>query len=181
MLGGQAVIANVESHSGSTTVVASVHARTGPPKDPELAMFNALSGEVRSELRLPNDAGSWNAAIILAVVARAAARTPFIAGGDFNLAWRFDETASGRPDPYWASAQFKAIRERGWRRPHLKFHAGEERTLFRGPNEIYQLDHFFTDAETYRASTRCDVVSMDDLGGLSDHAPLLLEIENDLS
>lgn len=169
LIGSQVVIGEV-SGLGEPLLVASVHTRTGHPKDPELSMFRALDPEVRDRLELPEDLGSWNAAIIRSAVTHASVGRQFVAGGDFNLSWRFDETES-RPTG-WASDQFKAMRDAGWRRPHLKFHAGEERTLFRRPLEMFQLDHFFTDANTYVAATSCDVIHLDDLERLSDHAPL---------
>lgn len=169
LLGSQAVIAEVTG-LGEPLLVASVHTRTGRPKEPELSMFHGLDPEVKGRLDLPSDSGSWNASIICSVIEWAAGRRNFVAGGDFNLAWRFDET-DPRPTG-WASDQFKAMRDAGWRRPHLKFHAGEERTLFRRPLEIFQLDHFFCDAGTYGRATACDVIHLDDLEELSDHAPL---------
>lgn len=177
LLGGQVVIAEVAGFSEMPILMASVHTRTGPPRDPERSMFDALTPEEKSQLRLPKDSGSWNASLILAEVERVARDRQFVAGGDFNLAWRFDETQGGSTR-YWASEQFKAMRNEGWRRPHLKFHAGEERTFFRHPHELLQLDHYFTDEGTYRAATRCDVMYFEDLNQLSDHAPLLLEIDS---
>jgi endonuclease/exonuclease/phosphatase family metal-dependent hydrolase len=176
MLGGQVVLAEIAEVAGSPIVVGSVHTRTGPPAEPELGMFAALSVEERTQLALPEDSGSWNATIIQSAIAAATSSGRFVIGGDFNLAWRFDEVDSGLPR-HWAAAQFRAMRDAGWRRPHLKFHAGEERTFFRGSRELFQLDHFFTDQMTYDAATRCEVIRLDELGRLSDHAPLLLEID----
>jgi hypothetical protein len=59
----------------------------------------------------------------------------------------------------------------------MKFHVGEEQTFFRAgrPTEMYQLDHYLTDEQTYGTATRCDVVQLENRAALSDHAPLLLE------
>ena len=120
-------------------------------------------------------AGSWNTQIILDAVTGVSANREFVVGGDFNLAWRFEETQHSHS----ASDQFKAMRDQGWLRPHLKFHAGEQRTLFDGMDQLYQLDHFFVDHRTLQRSTRCDVVNLDEQDRLSDHAPLLLEVEGE--
>lgn len=172
-LSGQAVLAEISSLDTENLIVASVHTRTGPPRAADRELFDILPPSVRSQL--PRDAGSWNAHIILMSIDAHVKKRRFVAGGDFNLAWRFDEMQGGRQN-YWASAQFKEHRDRGWRRCHLKFHAGEERTLFRGRDELYQLDHFFADEETYRQTTRCDVINLDERDRLSDHAPMILEI-----
>ena len=120
---GQAVIARVGDLLAEPFVVASVHTITGVPKGGHKATFEALALAARK--RLPANAGSWNAHIIVEAVAGAATSQRFVVGGDFNAAWRFDETQSS----HWASDQFKAMRKHGWRRPHLRFHAGEERTF----------------------------------------------------
>lgn len=179
MLAGQAVMAEVNLDGASPILFASVHARTGSPEGVDRSHFDALADDERARLALPADTGSWNATSIYTAIARAATQQRTIVGGDFNLAWRFDET-DGAPR-FWAAAQFRAMRELGWRRPHLKFHAGEERTLFRKdrPHELFQLDHFFTDAQTYAAATSCEVVQIEDLERLSDHAPLMLAVDNE--
>jgi endonuclease/exonuclease/phosphatase family metal-dependent hydrolase len=174
VLGGQAVIAEVSDSSGGPVVLASVHVRTGVPSWESLLLFDALPDELRN--RLPPNQGLWNPTVVVNAIAGRVRGRRFVIGGDFNTAWRFDET-QGNATGYWASEQFRAIRDRGWRRCHLKFHAGEERTLFRRPNAIYQLHHFFADDDTYRAASRCDVVHLENLERLSDHAPVILEIE----
>lgn len=176
VVGGQVVLAEVTGLSISPVVVASIHTLTGAPEKQAQEAFNALPDSVRG--LLPEDRGSWNAAVILRSVAQHTRDRRFVVGGDLNLAWRFDEVQGGKTS-YWASEQFRALRSEGWRRCHLKFHAGEERTLFRRPDELYQLDHLFADAETYGAATCCDVLQLDDLQELSDHAPLVLEIESE--
>lgn len=177
ILGGQAVMAEITLNGAPPILFASVHARTGPPKGVDRSHFDVLADDVRARLALPADPGSWNATSIYTAIARAATHQRTIVGGDFNLAWRFDEIDTDHR--YWAAAQFRAMRELGWRRPHLKFHAGEERTLFRKDHELYQLDHFFTDAQTYAAATSCEVVKLEDLERLSDHAPLMLEVNDE--
>lgn len=158
-------------------VVASVHTIPGRPSGWQGPAFDALPPELSAGL--PKDRGSWNAHIILDAIARSSSGGRFILGGDFNVAWRFDET--DKVPSHWAGDQFRAMRERGWRRPHLKFHAGEERTLFRHDHELFQLDHFFVDELTYGISTGCDVLDLEDQSRLSDHAPLALQVEGDIS
>lgn len=170
---GQAVLAEpANSSSTKPIVLASVHTVTGHPQAVMELAFEALPPDVKA--RFPGDRGSWNAHVILEAVAQSTSGGRFIVGGDFNLAWRFDETDKSRR--YWASDQFRAMRDKGWLRPHLKFHAGEERTLFRRENEFFQLDHFFVDQDTYDNSTSCDVLHLEDQDRLSDHAPLMLTV-----
>jgi hypothetical protein len=56
---------------------------------------------------------------------------------------------------------FLKSRDAGWIAAHAKFHAGEERTLFRPgrDNQLYQVDHPFTDRTTWSDLTRCDVLT----------------------
>lgn len=85
--------------------VVSVHTMTGVPKGGQVGAFDALSAAARA--RLPKDSGSWNAHIIMDVVAKASTGGRFVIGGDFNVSWRFDETQ----DSHWASDQFRAMRK----------------------------------------------------------------------
>jgi endonuclease/exonuclease/phosphatase family metal-dependent hydrolase len=171
---GQAVVAEVSGASVHPVVFASVHTLTGLPSAEAKLAFEALATDGR--LQLSTDTGSWHPQVILQAVDQHVGGRRFVVGGDFNVAWRFDEE-QGSEGGYWASAQFQAARSKGWRRCHLKFHAGEERTFFRGARELYQLDHIFADKITYDAASRCDVLQMEDQDRLSDHAPMILEVE----
>ncbi len=75
-----------------------------------------------------------------------------------------------------ATRWFTRARDAKWRAAHPKFHAGEERTLFRkGREELYQIDHLFTDNQTWKTLKSCQVLQVPYLSELSDHAPLALE------
>ncbi len=169
---GQAVVTEVTGASGHSVVFASVHALAGLPSPEARMAFEALPKG--GGLKLSTDAGSWHAQAILHAVDELVVGRRFVVGGDFNMAWRFDEE-QGSEGGYWASAHFQAARNKGWRRCHLKFHAGEERTFFRGARELYQLDHLFADKITYDSASRCDVLEVDDLERLSDHATMILD------
>ena len=66
----------------------------------------------------------------------------------------------------------------GWRAVHPKFHAGEQRTLFRpGKDEAFQWDHIFCDGKPWDAATACDVLHVPHQHELSDHAPLVFDLD----
>jgi len=100
----------------------------------------------------------------------------FVIGGDFNASVRFDDyyRAGSRGSAF--TKWFLKAKDAKWRAAHPKFHAGEQRTLFRpGRDEPYQLDHFFTDDQTWDSLTGCDVIAVPYLNEFTDHAPLAME------
>jgi exonuclease III len=102
-----------------------------------------------------------------------------VVGGDLNAALRFDDLYTRGASLYGNLEWFSKAREAGWWNAHRKFHAGEQRTLFRPgkPDEHFQIDHLFTDKGTWTDLQRCEVLSVPFLGEFSDHAPLVLEVE----
>ena len=63
-------------------------------------------------------------------------------GGDLNAALRFDALYPPTSVYYGNAEWFGKAAAVGWRALHPKFHAGEQRTLFRpGKDEAFQLDH----------------------------------------
>lgn len=84
----------------------------------------------------------------------------------------------GPSSAYYGNEEWFAKAEAaGWRAVHPKFHAGEQRTLFRpGKDEAFQLDHLLCDRKTWDAATACEVLQVPYLEELSDHAPLSVDI-----
>jgi endonuclease/exonuclease/phosphatase family metal-dependent hydrolase len=158
-------------------LIASLHAKTGVLDQQPI---DDLPDDLRRQL--PTDRDVWHMDLIALTVEMLRRTKPvaahganFLAGGDVNLAWRLDELHG--PGSFWGSSEwFAHVRHLGWQRPHLKFHAGEQRTLFRHPHELYQLDHYFANSVTNQAVTDCQVVILPHLAELSDHAPVLLEM-----
>jgi endonuclease/exonuclease/phosphatase family metal-dependent hydrolase len=100
----------------------------------------------------------------------------FIVSGDWNTARLFDEMYPGKwpeagPDFFAATASW------GWSESLRKFHQHEIRTYLDPESAPYELDHLFTDDRLNAALTRCDVIEEPALRELSDHAPLIAEID----
>lgn len=167
---GQLTAAEVDV-AGDMFVFASIHAITqGPSKE----AISALGSDV-----------SWsgpsleNLDLILHDLSKITAKRRFVVGGDLNAAKRFDDSKrrSSRGSNYhkW----FSKARDAKWRLAHPKFHAGEERTIFRtarpGEDLELQIDHLFTDDATWDLLTSCNVLQVPYLTEFTDHAPLALE------
>lgn len=137
-LPAQVTVAELEL-AGVDWLFASVHANT-KELDRE-----ALPG-------LPRQAGcSTSGKIFPVILADLAAHTRsrrFVVGGDLNATLRFDALYAPTSVYYGNAEWFGKATAVGWRALHPKFHAGEQRTLFRpGKNEAFQLDHLFCDHE----------------------------------
>lgn len=161
--------------NGAAVLLASIHADT-----------RAVDPELLEEHEMPGVGGSHTAKVypadlILAGLTELTLRRRFIVGGDLNLSVRFDDLYTQGSDLYGSVEWFGKARAVGWRNAHLKFHAGDQRTLFRPgkPDEHFQIDHLFTDRTTWQQLTRCDVLAVPMLEELTDHAPLVLETNGD--
>lgn len=95
----------------------------------------------------------------------------FVVGGDLNSALRFDLVAGRNSKAFGNADLFQKFRDTGWRDCHLQFHAGEQRTVFRG-DDNYMLDHIYVDDSLYRLLQSCDVLPYEGVSELSDHAPV---------
>lgn len=170
-LQGQAVAADYQTGDDPPLLLSSVHTLTGRVDGQLLA---SIEGPVRDHLPVGQVPSHMD--IVLAALLPLTGHGRFVVGGDVNLAWRLDEQHA-KGTSMWGSADwFARVRAHGWRRAHLKFHAGEEQSYHgKGGN---QLDHFFADPATYQSATRCDFVRLDRDHPLSDHDPLLLEIDS---
>jgi endonuclease/exonuclease/phosphatase family metal-dependent hydrolase len=56
-----------------------------------------------------------------------------------------------------------------------RFHVTDIRTYLDRKSAPYELDHVFTDADTYGQLVGCHVLDDVTVMGLSDHAPLVIE------
>ncbi len=167
----QVTVAEVEL-AGVSWLLASIHADT---KELDRTVVPGLPDGVgcsTSGRLFPLD-------VILADLAAHTSGRRFVVGGDLNAALRFD-ALFGPTSVYYGNAEwFSKAAAAGWRAVHPKFHAGEQRTLFRpGKDEAFQLDHLFCDRKTWDAATGCDVLAVPYLNELSDHAPLALDVDS---
>ena len=168
-LAPQVSIAEAEV-DGVSWLLASIHANTKELQRGELPELQAHVGCSSSGKLFPLD-------VVLADLAPHTAGRRFIVGGDLNAALRFDALYAPTSVYYGNAEWFGKAAAAGWRAVHPKFHAGEQRTLFRpGKDEAFQLDHLLCDRTTWDAATACEVLRVPYLGELSDHAPLSMEV-----
>lgn len=99
---------------------------------------------------------------------------PVLIGGDFNAARRFDEVYGGRKH----KAFFDAMHGAGFHEIHWALH-GREIQSFWGhqTEEPYQDDHFFVTKTLASRARSCDVVDNPTVRRLSDHGPVVLELD----
>ena len=154
-----------------TWLLTSVHANTKELDPGTLPPLPEGAGCSTSGRVFPLD-------LVLADLAPRTIRRRFVVGGDLNAALRFD-ALYGPTSAYYGNAEwFAKAAVAGWRAVNPKFHAGEQRTLFRpGKDEAFQLDHLLCDRRTWDAATACEVLQVPYLGELSDHAPWAMEVE----
>jgi exonuclease III len=100
----------------------------------------------------------------------------FVVGGDWNIARLFDLVYAG----HWPVAGqefFDRAAQWGWRESLRKFHPDEVRTYLHPGCRPYELDHLFTDDQLHRRMTRCDAIDDGLVRELSDHAPLIADLD----
>ena len=108
------------------------------------------------------------------LVSRSFGHTPVLVGGDFNAARRFDEVYGGRKHRTF----FDGMVSMGLCDVHFGIHGREVQSFWgHQTREKYQDDHFFlTEAWVPRVRS-CFVVDNEDVRRLSDHGPLVLELD----
>ncbi len=101
---------------------------------------------------------------------------PVLLGGDFNSARRFDEVYGGKKHRGF----FAAMEAGGLHDVHFGIH-GRETQSFWGhqTKEQYQDDHFFLSKTWIPRATSCEVVDNEFVRRLSDHGPVVLELDVD--
>jgi endonuclease/exonuclease/phosphatase family metal-dependent hydrolase len=170
LLQGQVTMAEV-SLDGKNFLFASIHAGTGQLASEDLAGLDLDGvGASHTSKIYPLD-------VILNQMKPATATRQFVVGGDLNASVRFDDLYGPSSPMYGNVEWFSKARDAKWYNAHRKFHTGDHRTLFRPgkPDELFQIDHLFTDKTTWNQLQRCDVLDVPLLDELSDHAPILLE------
>lgn len=172
LLGGQVTLVELEIDTANY-VIASVHAETRRLDEAKLADREVVGLAASHTTRIyPTD-------LIRDALTQVTPRRRFIVGGDLNLSIRFDDLYTKGSDFYGNVEWFQRVREAGWWNPHKKFHAGDQRTLFRpGKDEHFQIDHLFVDNRTWKNVSMCDVLDVPFLDELTDHAPLVMEVSD---
>jgi endonuclease/exonuclease/phosphatase family metal-dependent hydrolase len=97
-----------------------------------------------------------------------------LVGGDFNAARRFDEVYGGKMHGTFFSTMASA----GLHEIHWAIHGREIQTFWgHQAKEAYQDDHFFI-AKPWASRVRsCDVIDNEVVRRLSDHGPVVLELD----
>jgi exonuclease III len=101
----------------------------------------------------------------------------FLVGGDWNDSPLFDTYyPKGAYGVAGSSIEFFERRKRaGWCDAMRRFHVTDIKTYLDPKSAPYELDHVFTDADTYGQLVKCHVLDDVAVMGLSDHAPLVIE------
>jgi exonuclease III len=163
-------LAYAEFDGGSLDDVRVVSVHAPPSRAPaELAASVELAFPVRT-------CGVWHSDVILSELTRELEGRRFIVGGDWNESPYLWDATYGVED---GAQFFAAASNLAWTDSlrHVNPEAGELQTLFRSGSKGYQIDHVFTDSSTATSLTRVCVDEQPGADGLSDHAPLIVEVD----
>lgn len=168
-LGASIACTRVRLPGGEPAVVASVYTKAAPvsPKD--------LVGVDVQAVRRSGQDEVWHNDLAFAALVEVTEGSRFIVGGDWQTGRLLDE----RQERHGGAGRefFERAERDGWVECLRRFHEREQRTLFRG-NVPYQLDHVFCDRGLAAQLTSCDVVPEPATSlGLSDRAPILMELD----
>jgi exonuclease III len=169
-LAGYIAVAMVRGH-GCEFAVASVHAVAREVTD------MAVTTPEHERIRRVALARAWHNDLAVPAMIPFVTGRRFLVGGDWNNARLFDTVyPSGAEGGAGASTEFfERRRESGWCDAMRKFHENEVRTYFDPSSAHYELDHVFTDPDTYGELVACRVLDDVAITELSDHAPLVVE------
>jgi endonuclease/exonuclease/phosphatase family metal-dependent hydrolase len=130
-------------------------------------------------IEVPTRDGSvWETNVIPHELHRLFGSETFLWGGDLNCDPKMDDR------PTFAGGNrrvFEIYREAGSVDTRTRFHRAHQQTFFREGTDCYQLDHVFADEATERRLTdwAVDVEPVSGPEPLSDHAPILLTVDED--
>lgn len=151
----------VPVQADSDLQVVSVHSPS-EPINPAL-----LEGIDVSTMRL-SDAGLWVIDVAVEVLRRAVRRQPVLLGGDFNAAESLGAKHSRE--------LFKKIVRYGLVDIHMKSQGIREQTFFRPRSGPHQIDYLMLEEPLASQVTKCWVVPRSDVADLSDHSPLVADL-----
>jgi hypothetical protein len=115
----------------------------------------------------------WEIEAIAHELAPVLATHRFVAGGDLNSSLLFDKKPGGQEEQL-----FKNLASLGFVDTRPRHSETEVQTYFKKGKKPYQLDHVYTDAGTEARVGQWNILSDVALDlGLSDHAPLLVEVD----
>lgn len=152
---------------GAQVVVASVHSAAVTVREwiRDYATTLHLSDDETSALSRPGcKEPPYLNDLAFAALDRTIGDSPFIVAGDWNTCRKY----AGGPQ------FFTRAKSRGWIECHRE---PEEQSYFGRSSSAYQLDHAFVDERTAARGVKCEIRVTDDILALSDHAPLVADIE----
>lgn len=154
LAGVRVIVASVHSAAVSVSEWIRDYATTLRLSDDEIS---ALSRPDCKERPYLND-------LAFTALDRTIGDSPFIVAGDWNTCRKY----AGGPQ------FFTRAETRGWVECHRE---PDEQSYFGRSSGAYQLDHAFVDTKTAARGIMCEIHVTDDILALSDHAPLVADIE----
>ena len=161
------LVGQVDLAGHGPTIVASVHTAALRVVDfvRDYATTLQLSADDLASLRRPDcQEHPFINDLAFIALARLFEGDRFVAAGDWNTCRRY----RGGPEFFARAAS------RGWFECHRE---PEEPSYFRGSAGMYQLDHAFCDSATANSLTSCHVIVDETVRSVSDHAPLVVDLE----
>jgi hypothetical protein len=147
-------------------LVAAVHSPSYPIER------SRLTGIDVTAMKLKKNPDLWFLDVLFYFLKQRRA-IPLLVGGDFNASRLLDETLGDRGNNEF----FDRIAAEGFLSLHRRFHDADERTFSQEGRGPHQLDYLYADGQVASAVTRCDVIPYEQVEGLSDHAPLVADID----
>ena len=164
------LVGDISIDGNERIAVASVHTAAMSVEDwiRQYAISLALTPEELSSLRRPDcNEHPYINDFAFAVLQRLLGPRFFV-GGDWNTCRQYDGGLSF----------FDRAREAGW----ITCHGEREIPTYSGRSGVsYQLDHAFCDSKTFTSKVAASVVDNEIVRSLSDHAPLIVDIDTSLN
>lgn len=123
----------------------------------------------------PGDEQHADLARLVALLRQTFEADSVLVGGDFNAARHFDDIYR-RKEKY--AAFFDAMAEAGFHDAHWGIHGREVQSFWgKRAKEPYQDDHFFISNAWASRVRSCDVIDNEVVRRVSDHGPVVLELD----
>lgn len=162
--------------NGQSVLLVSVHAPATKADEFLRRSLNkpgAIAAEELAKVARPQ-CPPYALDIIFGALQRRPLGERFIVAGDMNEARLFDETM---PETRGAAVEFfHRAKANGWEECCCP-DGVEQRTFVKKESRAYQLDHLFCDRATRAGVRSFRVVPEDEVKGLSDHVPLVVELD----
>jgi len=153
--------APLAKHNDSGFMLCSVHSNAEPVQIDE--------DELPETLLRCNKTKVWEIELTSHDLAPMLQGQKFIVGGDLNSSLGFDKNYNRQNN----ARLFGNLKDCGFNDTRLKFFDQEQSTYFKQGQAPYQLDHVYSDSQTYDQVQSWEVLTqLVTVQGLSDHAPI---------